>query len=233
MATDQARFNIPKQELPHFRVLVQTDPETLQRITEALAVQPPALNIDKLSPSISEASGIEQSVVDELLPLVWRWTMVQRRLDLNAADFVACLEVALDALSMDEWSANDRAGWAKVSSELRTLLSSDTAITSSAKAAELLLDQQLVLCSSRVITDMRTVFDDAAETIKGILPYHTLVLRCHQGSDIKKIYIGLDLDDLVLLRKQIERAEQKEKLLRNSLENAGIAVIETSVENVD
>jgi hypothetical protein len=232
MALEQPRFSIPKQELPSFKLLARTSPETLQQLAESLAEQPPVLNVDKLSAPVAEASGVDQSDVEELLPLVWRWTMVQRRLDLSTEDFVTSLSAGLEALPNKEWSAEDRSGWANVRHQLQKLLSTDTAIASSAKAGELLLDQRLILCSSRVITDMRTVFDDSAESIRGILPYHTLVLRCREGADNHDVYVALDLDDLVFLREQLDRAEQKEKLLRTTLEDAGLTVIDTSTKAV-
>ena len=230
MATEQPIFSIPQQELPSFKFFAQTSSDILYKLIEALNTQHPSLDINKLSAAVASVSGIEQSVVKELLPLIWRWTMVQRRLDMSTEDFVASLTAGLNSLSDRDWSKEDRIGWANVSSHLQKLLSSDTAIKYSAKASGLLLDQQLVLCSSRVITDMRTVFDDSAQEIKGIIPYHTLVLRCHKGSDNHNIYIALDSNDLIALREQIERAEKKEKLLHNTLEKAGFTVIETSAK---
>lgn len=230
MATEKPKFNIPKQELPSFKLLARTSPETLQKLTEVLGTLPPSLDVDKLFAPVSQTSGIERSVVEELLPLVLRWTMVQRRLELSVEDFVNSLAAGLNTLPDEEWSEEDRSGWTRVSSQLQNLLSSETAITACAKAGELLLNQQLILCTSKIITDMRTVFDDSALAVRGILPYHTLVLRCHEGSDNRDIYVALDLDDLIVLREQLERAEKKEKLLRHTLEEAGLTVIETSAK---
>ncbi len=159
--------------------------------------------------------------------------MVQRRLELNAEDFINSLAAGLGSLPDKDWDAGDRNGWANVSGQLRNLLASDTAVTSSVKANELLEDQQLLLCKSRVITDMRAVFDDSAQSMKGILPYHTIVLRCHEGSNDRDIYVAVDLDDLILLRQQLERAEQKEKVLRSALQSAGLTLLETSAKTDD
>jgi hypothetical protein len=228
MADDRPKFNVPRQELPFFKQLVSTTPETLKTLTEALAKQPPSLDVDKLAMAVAKDANVEESVAQQLLQLVWRLTMVQRRLELSAEDFVNSLAAGLDTLPNDEWSAEDRAGWAKVIGPLEELLTSDTAATSSAKASELLFDQQLGLCSSRIITETRAVFDDSAQTIKGILLFHTLVLRCHEGSNNRDIYIALDSNDLILLREQLERAERKEKVLQNTLQSAGLKVIDVS-----
>ena len=233
MAAEQPRFSIPEQELPSLKSLVRMTPEILQTLAEALKKQAPVLSMDRLSKPISQDSGIEESVIVELLPLIWRWTMLQRRLEMNVQDFVASLSIGLDKLSEEEWSTDDKSRWYSICDQLQKLLSSDNAIALSAKASELLLDQNLILCSSRVITDTRMVFDDSADVIKGILPYHTLVLRCHEGNDDKTFYIALDTDDLSRLKGQIERAEQKEKLVNSAFRDAGMTVIETSVRAID
>ncbi len=227
MATERPRLNIPKQELPSFKLLARTSPSTLQKLTDTLGEQPPCLDVEKLAAAVAKVSEIEQSIVEELLPLVWRWTMVQRRLDIGTEEFISSLTEGLENTHKEEWTEKDRAGWNDIKEALKLLLSSDTAISLGAKAGELLLDQQLLLCSSRVITDARPVFNDSAEQLKGILPYHTLVLRCHEGNNNRDMHIALDSDDLVLLRQQLERAEQKEKLLNSTLREAGLIIIET------
>lgn len=233
MSDGGPRISIPRHELPNLRILANIAPGILQELSRALSEKPPSLNVDRLSVSAAEASGIEPNVAQTVMRLLWRWAMVQRRLDLNANDLLTCLTSSLDELPEDDWNDSDRRAWSQISGELQQMLSLDTAITSGAKAMELLIDQQLILCKSRVITDMRPVFDDLAENLDGIVPYHTLVLHCHEGSGKRDVYVALDINDVISLRQQLERAERKESMLRDSLRAAGIEVIDSSAKSDD
>jgi len=98
-----------------------------------------------------------------------------------------------------------------------------------AKAAELLSENERVLCGSncRVLTDLRPIFSaDITKNPKSAVIQHVLKIAFHDaGEDIKEFYVAMDGDDVRYLQNLFERAIEKEHTLRSSLSGAGIAVV--------
>jgi len=97
-----------------------------------------------------------------------------------------------------------------------------------------LFEHQLVLCSARIITDLRPVFDDIADKILYFLPFHTLVIKCYEKDNYKYFHITIDQNDIKKLLNQLDRASKKENLLKENLKKAELKVIDTDAvsENI-
>jgi hypothetical protein len=105
--------------------------------------------------------------------------------------------------------------------KLLTLLSAD-AFTLISKAADLQTDDERNFCSARILTDLRPVFGPKIEDgPKGVVVVHLLKIGFHQSSQRNhdEFYVALDGDDLQTLKKVIERAESKAKVLKSSAGN--------------
>lgn len=170
----------------------------------------PTLDVETLLGSVAERTGLESSVVAPVVFLLWRLAIVQRRLELSTEPFLRVLSASLREMGGDRWSDQDAQLWAQRQEHILRLLAPEGPLASGAKAAELLLEQQLVFCRARTLTDIRPVFDDRAERIQGLLPFHTLALTCYEGGETREIHIALDSTDVTELRHQLERGEERE-----------------------
>ena len=224
MPGESVTIAVPDSEIPRFRMLVELDECLLHQLGDALAKQPPSLDLETVVDNVAKEMGADHDRLESILSLLWRWATVQRTMEAPIEDFIKGITVSLNHLSEKEWNSDHRSRWDAVSRELARLLSSDC-VAISTKAAELILSQNLVLYSSRIITDMRPVLDDSAAEIKTIVPFHNLVLTCKEGRESRELYIALDSSDITKLRKQLERAEQKERLFRSAFSAAGFPVI--------
>jgi hypothetical protein len=74
---------------------------------------------------------------------------------------------------------------------------------------------------------VRPVFDQEAKSLQGFVPFHTLAVEYYESGKPCEIHIALDLNDISELRGQLERAEQKEILLRGKFKELGLLVIQT------
>lgn len=213
-------------EIGDLKALAHTDPQVLKMMVDRVSSVVPSLNSDRLAEAFSRNTGIDTEAVKAVVWTLWRLSVVQRRTECSTQSYVDSLTKCLTALPTDMWDDQDRAGWQNIQEDIIRLLSSGSPISVSAKGAELLVDQALILCSTRIITDMRPIFNDSADDVSGILTFHTLALRCHEGSSAhRNIYVALDDKDLANLREQIERAESKEKCLRQRLAGGGYTVV--------
>lgn len=83
------------------------------------------------------------------------------------------------------------------------------------KVFNLLSENSKVLKTAHIITDIRLVFkDNLQENDRNALIIHRLKLKSEEGEVEKEDYFSLDTTDLKKLKEQIERAEEKERLIR-------------------
>lgn len=230
MAFDPSRLPIPQSEVPNLRALARADIEMLGRIEEALRGEKPSLGPGALAESVAKTCGPGLKEVRPIVSVLWRLAFVQRRLDLTTDSFLRVLSASLKEMGT-EWTADDARGWSEREDWIRRLLLADAPLGLGAKATELLTEQQVSFCRSRILTDVRPVFDENAQELKGLVPYHTLAVTFHEGSDTREIHIAMDSEDLVALRGHIERAERKERIVRKHLATLDLPVIETGAES--
>jgi hypothetical protein len=105
---------------------------------------------------------------------------------------------------------------------LTKLLSVDS-ISELSKAFDLQTSDERIFCDARIFTDLRPVFGPSIpEGPKGMVIIHHLRLSYHQPGTPRRwnFYVSLDAEDLEVLHKVIERAEQKADALRSSVNKA-------------
>lgn len=88
-----------------------------------------------------------------------------------------------------------------------------------AKSSNLAYDYAYLLQYSRVITDVRPVFDERAEQIEGAVVSHVLRLKYSGRDSEHSLSVVLDAMDVRRLRDECERALMKSKVVKSSLEN--------------
>ena len=230
MASRPIRFPIPDTEIPGLKALAHTAEEVLQKIADALAAGKPTLEPGALAETIAGRGDLDPSVVRRVVPSLWKLALVRRRFDASVDAFLQMLGAGLKEAGPDRWNDSDAEAWSARLALVERILAPEGPLALGAKAAELLLEQHLVFCNARILTDVRPVFDERAETIQWFLPFHTLAVTCHEGGDTKTIHIAMDFNDLSELGDQVKRAQQKERLLRSDLDKAGLMVIQTGSE---
>ena len=101
---------------------------------------------------------------------------------------------------------------------LITILNSIDKINLTFKAIELQSEYDKIFTDCRVISDIRLIFlDKLDESPKQALVIHNLKMEYQQDEKIKESFFALDLDDLMKLKEQIERAIEKEKIIKGKI----------------
>lgn len=230
MANDRIRFGIPDNELDDLRLLAHIKKEDFESLIAAIGEEKPTLDGVGLSKSVASRTNLPLNTVSPILSLLRTFATIQRRLGSSADAFLSDLSRILVQKGPEKWSPEDARDLDNRLESLKQALKPEGTLAYAAKAADLLLEQQSVFCRSRVITDMRPVFNEQADTIQGFLPFHTLAVRYHEGSETKETHIAMDFNDLVILRDQLTRAEQKERILASSMAAKGWLVIQTGAD---
>lgn len=231
MTSTPMRLSIPESELPHLRTLARTDTALLRKMADSLPGVSAALERERLTRSLAEKAGVEVASAGPVVAALWRLAFVQRRLDVDASNFVGVLTNSMKTLPEDQWDQADTESWSERGEFIAELLRPDGAIVTCAKAADLIVEGQLIFCRARTLTDMRPVFDEAAQQVQGYVLFHTLRITCHEGSETRDIYLSMDGGDVRELRRQLDRAEKKERLLVSALQRSGLQVITAESED--
>jgi len=231
VASIPVRFSIPEGELPGIRQLAQVPLDVLERVSAAASEEKPRLDKEALIGAIARRAGLDSDVVRSVVNVLWRLAFVQRRRELGIEAFLEALNETFRQLPPQQWSSTDAQNWSERQERIRKLLAPDLAIAMSAKATELLVEQGLVFCRARILTDVRPVFDEGAQEVQALVPFHTLAITCHEADEMREIHIALDFKDIGRMRGLLERAERKERVLRQRLVAGGLIVVDTGSES--
>jgi hypothetical protein len=109
----------------------------------------------------------------------------------------------------------------ELETKLTRLLSLESLGTFS-KIEQLKSDHYSVFYDAKILTDLRPVFDQPGEPPVGAIIGHTLKVVCHEGVEHKELYFALDSDDVLTLKKIVERAEAKTVSLRSFVKTSGL-----------
>jgi hypothetical protein len=226
MAKAEAPFIIPSPEIRYFKQLASIEVDTLGKIAAWLNKAKPQVQHRNLAGEASDEIGMDSSEVEDLFSFLARLMSVRRRFSLDTSQFLNDLSAKLNRLTEDSWGQQDRLRWKDREEIISRLLDTRSALGIGAKAAELLFEQPLVLCDSRIISDLRPIFDDDAEVIEGFINFHTLVLRCFEGDKEKVIHVAMDNNDVEQLRKHAERAVSKVNMIDQEFKSRDVDIIE-------
>lgn len=90
----------------------------------------------------------------------------------------------------------------------------------SASANELLYDYANLLRNIRILTDIRPLFDDTADSIDAAVISHTLRLQYDSADGEHELSIAMDEVDIGKLQAQCDRALKKSAAARNLMEHS-------------
>lgn len=109
--------------------------------------------------------------------------------------------------------------------QVTRLLTENRSIQTTVKAIGLLMETEHRFVGSRIITDVRPVFDTDENSVLTMMLVHSLRIRYYEDRTAKEIFFGFTLDDLKELKDHIERAEKKEASIREKLQSEHLSFI--------
>jgi hypothetical protein len=109
----------------------------------------------------------------------------------------------------------------KFKTDINELLSLDDSLGVTAGATSIMVELEHVWQSARILTDLRPVFGPDLREPKADVLIHNLRISYREGAHSNEFFVGLDSNDLRMLRDVVERALQKESSLRSRAEKNG------------
>lgn len=119
----------------------------------------------------------------------------------------------------------------RLSGLLKTLEDIALPLDISDKAFDLIIEHERIFSDSRIVTDIRPIFDSKTERkIETTILVHTLRIRYNDAQGNKEFYVGLDSEDLDNLQAQITVAIRNRDTLESALKKAQIGFINPVLE---
>jgi len=177
---------------------------------------------------VSDVDGIDRAtvrrVVEAIISLELGATELVERSPREAGELVASQVTDADGQALADAEAP------LLSQRVAEILEI-TALRISVRALGLAVSNERNLLSSRVVTDIRPVFDDSKSTLASrILFLHRLHLHCTHGELHEELSITIDRTDLQSLIDQLTRAKDKEAAMREALKPAGFSVLDPPLD---
>lgn len=211
-----AIFHIPSRHIAVFDIIstlsraeAETFAQTLNQVPIGYGPEHAAeYVVDTLGKDPSDLSSFESiaSVIYSMLHLAFSEKL---ELDEIIADAVAVYESEREGLSEEKKEL--------LIENLRSLAGTNKVAKFTVKALSLQIENERRFSSAKILSDVRIVFDDDLnnENPNAIIN-HILRLRYIEDDERKNMFIALDTDDLSDLRDVINRAIEKDDILRNN-----------------
>ena len=109
---------------------------------------------------------------------------------------------------------------------LQKILSVGKLIGLTAKAFDVMTEQDHAFGAVRVLSDIRPVFQENVDSISAAVVIHTLRIAYHQHGEHREFSVALTSDDIKKVAEEIERAKAKEKTLKSFIRKSSVTIFE-------
>lgn len=216
-------LTIPKRDSAGIARIIGLSGESVELLVKALISAPSLANSDTMVKYIfSDIPSISVEELTNIINTLYSIYRVREFSGVSPSRFLDDLVEGISSSTHAELSINN-IDFDEVKKRFGKLLSIDT-LKVIAKAARLQADGERFYCSSKILSDIRPVFDDEDPSARpfGAVITHTLKIVHHVGKNLEEFHVILDSHELDLLMKIIMRASIKDKTLRALMEDANL-----------
>lgn len=208
-------LRISRQALDDVRVLLTLDPGVKEQLIAALEAAPRFAPASSLVPKVRDALEVSNdrsgrmllailAAVAQVEPPDWPTQRVAEEI------------VKAEGLELEPAEASAAEEFLVHVMELPSMVTS-------AKASDLLTEYERIFGDARIVTDIRPVFmEDPHEMANGAVIVSTLKVQYQDASGISSFYVALDTQDLIGLKKVVDRALLKVDTVKEELDRAGL-----------
>ena len=219
-----ADLTIPERHRNGVVKLLKLSEDSFSQMVSALEGVGPKLFPDNLSSQmISKIKGVSPEDVSEIITTIMSLSSHRMHDDSTAEELAEqVVQAAIEAnipIKSDKERITFKDRLLKFF-ELNTLFVS-------AKALGILLSNENLFCSARILTDIRPVFGtDPTVAPTAVVMVHMLDLGYHKDGELKHLYIAMDSLDIEILREVLDRADLKTETLKPLIKKAGVEFLD-------
>ena len=214
------RFAVPEHHRQPLRDFAALDDKVFEMLRKSLLAAPMTLERTKLAAEISASTKHDVFRIIMMLcavSAVWDDAMPRDQF----------IDDIVESMKEDDAEFTETLG-AVLRPRLEAVLLID-AIGVAGKGASVASDHERLFCHARIVTDIRPVFRrDLGMPPAGAMLTHVLRISFHDKdiTETNEFYVALSSSSLRELRDLLDRAEEKEKNLKQQLEQSKIPFLE-------
>jgi hypothetical protein len=206
MMPTRLKLNLREVQIRELWECVSIGSEQLASLALKLnSLQPIPIEADQLLNDISKHLDSETKA-ETLLRQLISLSMVGRQSENSSREVVLALRNALE-------SEKRLPDWDGVATQFQSLLDS-APVRLVTKAMDLSYDYANVLRGTKILTDLRPLFNESGESVEGGVVTYTLRVTYSNGDSRNDISLALDMEDVLKLQDQCERAIAKSKSMQ-------------------
>jgi hypothetical protein len=202
-----ANYRIPDPFLPGFKAINDLSEEEIKTIADFIINVPPGITGNRFKEKLTTGIPINgiSDIADTLLSLgnLLTRSTIEEISDGLASGYNKSQE---KKLSKDEEN--------NLSHKIHLLIERLENFKLTVKAMDLLSETNNMFIESRILTDVRPIFEKYSDDLNGnALILHQLRIEYISNEENKKFFVSLDLDDLKKLMENIDRAINKQSAI--------------------
>ncbi len=209
-----AHYIVPPDYIPGFESIIKLDPLQLDNLTNIISELKIGERFDRLirraSAHLQPLSEIElNNIIRSLVSLVEIFDSSNRNIPKFSSDFSESYVESNPTATKEDGD--------KLKINLSKLLTKYDYIRITSKAFDIIQENPINFRKARIVSDIRFVFDDDLEKdSKYAVVVHNLKLECYNPEGTLNFFAAMDLADLKKMRTVIDRAIEKDRIIREN-----------------
>lgn len=218
-------LEMPEAAVQGVEFLSRVSPEQFEMVMSGIAKAAPDLSRRKFINQVIAISGCREEVASNVVALATGMFSGCYALSLSKERFFTRFVNTLKKFHAEKFAAPVLD---ETITRLQRLWELDNPLGIVGKAQMLMAEHQNLFVTARLISDLRPIFTSEADQVPStcMLVHKLHISHYDQGEDDSDTFFVLDSDDLRELKKIIDRALRKEKLLTDFAKRSNIALLD-------
>jgi hypothetical protein len=212
-----AKLTVPEKQIPVIREFMQYSKEKQKNFIEAIQKLTPTCSMEKFVQDLASQLKIPERNSQDILEVLMSLYVSSDIFNDPLEVFISSVCESLKDKDDKELTPSDN-DWDRFKQFLHTILSQQNTLGIFSKAQELLMEYPHTYCSARIITDIRPIFGpDVTTGPKANIIVHQLRITFHEtisNHEHREFYISLKAEDIEDLKRLFDRAQSKEKSIK-------------------
>lgn len=208
------RIRIPDLALPGFKALAELDEEKIQKLSQFLNSLPVGFKMSDLNDYL-----LSELEVSESRSIVQTLFSFRELLEHRNVNFQELSDSLVESYKDIETEISDEE-LAILKRNLEIIFQNSNSLKLTLKTKQLRTEDSKVYSDSKVITDIRLIFnDDIEESNRNGVVIHKLHFEFFENKELNDFFISLDLSELKELKEHIDRAIKKDETIQKDYES--------------
>jgi hypothetical protein len=167
--------------------------------------------------SVEEKTGLDSAAASALISGLSNLRVLMDQVDVTPEQLLEAVTASVELDAPASWAGEQLEAWQNATDTVAAALRSmhqDHPLLVRQKARELTFAHQNIFKKSRIITDLRPVFNAAGDEITTTVLTHVLSIEFFDGRRTRHIQFAMDEGDVVALQKATDRALTKTAAVR-------------------